>query len=61
MYAVEFETVAHNHIIFLRDVAQCYADPCGAFAALGWKAELDIKRMCQDAWRWQLSNPKGYK
>ncbi|WFE68793.1 UDP-glucose 4-epimerase GalE [Thiomicrospira sp. R3] len=55
--AVPYEIVARRP----GDVAQCYADPCGAFAALGWKAELDIKRMCQDAWRWQSSNPKGYK
>jgi UDP-glucose 4-epimerase len=43
------------------DVAQCYADPSYAFKMLGWKAEYDIDRMCQDAWRWQSMNPKGYK
>jgi UDP-glucose 4-epimerase len=43
------------------DVAQCYADPSYAFEALGWKAELDIGRMCEDAWRWQSNNPNGYK
>lgn len=35
------------------DVAQCWADPSLAEQLLGWKAELDIDRMCADAWRWQ--------
>ncbi len=43
------------------DVAQCYADSSYAFEVLGWKAELGIEQMCQDTWRWQSMNPKGYK
>ena len=43
------------------DVAQCYADPSYAFAVLRWEAELDINRMCEDAWRWQSMNPKGHR
>jgi UDP-glucose 4-epimerase len=43
------------------DIAQCYADPTYAEEVLGWKAELDLDRMCEDAWRWQLINPEGYK
>jgi UDP-glucose 4-epimerase len=35
------------------DVAQCWADPGLAERLLGWKAELDVDRMCADAWRWQ--------
>lgn len=35
------------------DVAQCWADPRLAEQLLGWKAELDVDRMCADAWRWQ--------
>ncbi len=42
------------------DVAECYADPTKAFEELGWKAELDVNRMCEDSWRWQKNNPKGY-
>jgi UDP-glucose 4-epimerase len=42
------------------DVAQCCADPANAFEVLGWKAELDIDCMCEDARRWQSMNPKGY-
>jgi len=43
------------------DVAQCYADPSQAKQILGWQAEYDLERMCQDAWRWQSLNPNGYK
>jgi len=42
------------------DIAQCYADSTYAEEALGWKAELDLDRMCEDAWRWQLANPEGF-
>lgn len=43
------------------DIAQCYADPSYAYEMLGWKAELGIDRMCEDAWRWQSTNPNGYR
>lgn len=43
------------------DIAACYADPSLAHELLGWKAGFDIDRMCEDAWRWQSSNPNGYK
>ncbi len=43
------------------DVAQCYADPALALELLGWRAELDLARMCEDSWRWQSNNPQGYK
>ncbi|ALK87915.1 UDP-glucose 4-epimerase GalE [Limnohabitans sp. 63ED37-2] len=42
------------------DVAACYADTTRAREALGWQAHLGVERMCQDAWRWQSQNPKGY-
>ena len=42
------------------DVAQCYADPALALELLGWRAELDLARMCEDSWRWQSQNPEGY-
>ncbi len=32
------------------DIAQCYADTEKSFKELGWKAELDIARMCADSW-----------
>lgn len=42
------------------DIAACYADPALALQRLGWRAERDLRVMCQDAWRWQSSNPQGY-
>ena len=42
------------------DVAQCWADPSRAARDLGWRAEYDLQRMCDDAWRWQRMNPDGY-
>ncbi|MBQ2875872.1 MAG: UDP-glucose 4-epimerase GalE [Clostridia bacterium] len=42
------------------DIAECYADPAKAFEELGWKAERDLVKMCEDAARWQKMNPDGY-
>lgn len=42
------------------DIAECFADPAQAARLLGWRAELDLDRMCADAWRWQSGNPNGY-
>ncbi len=43
------------------DIATNYADPTKAERELGWKAEYDTLRMCEDSWRWQSSNPNGYE
>lgn len=43
------------------DIATCYADAAKAKAELGWEAEYDIARMCEDSWRWQSMNPNGYE
>lgn len=43
------------------DIATCYSDPSKANKELGWKAEKGIKEMCEDSWRWQSQNPKGYE
>lgn len=43
------------------DVASCYADPSKAANELGWKANLTLEAMCEDTWRWQSGNPKGYE
>ncbi|HRU69499.1 MAG TPA: UDP-glucose 4-epimerase GalE [Kiritimatiellia bacterium] len=42
------------------DVAECWADPSKAARELGWRAERDLRVMCEDAWRWQSQNPNGY-
>ena len=41
------------------DVATCFADPALADQVLGWRAELGLDRMCEDAWRWQLASGRG--
>jgi UDP-glucose 4-epimerase len=42
------------------DVPEYFADTQLAEQELGWKAKLDVARMCQDSWRWQSQNPNGY-
>jgi UDP-glucose 4-epimerase len=42
------------------DVAACYADPTKAKEMLGWEAAHGIDKMCEDSWRWQSRNPRGY-
>ena len=42
------------------DIAECYADPTKAYNVLGWKAERDLHKMCEDSARWQKNNPEGY-
>jgi len=42
------------------DIATCYADTTLARNALGWQAQLNVERMCQDSWHWQSNNPNGY-
>ena len=42
------------------DIAECYADPTKAYEVLGWKAERDLHKMCEDSARWQKNNPDGY-
>lgn len=43
------------------DLAEFYADPSLAKQDLGWEVELGIDSMCEDTWRWQSNNPKGYE
>lgn len=43
------------------DIAACYADPALARTLLDWSARHGLERMCQDSWRWQLANPKGFE
>ena len=62
----EFEIVSERTIpyeIVARregDIAVSYADPSLAAKKLNWKAEYKLKKMCQDAWRWQSMSPNGY-
>ncbi|MBB4842280.1 UDP-glucose 4-epimerase [Paucibacter oligotrophus] len=54
--AVPYDIVARR----AGDVAACYADPQLAKDKLGWQAKHDLARMCEDSWRWQSLNPKGF-
>jgi len=42
------------------DIAACWADPALAQELLRWRATRTLQQMCEDAWRWQAGNPKGY-
>ena len=63
---VEFENVSARPIPCIvaarraGDVDACYADASLAARLLGWRAKRDLRQMCEDAWRWQSSNPDGY-
>ena len=54
------EKYANRDDITENDIAECYADPTKAYEVLGWRAERDLKKMCEDAARWQKMNPDGY-
>ncbi len=43
------------------DIATCFADVSKAERELGWKAKFNLNEMLRDAWRWQSTNPSGYK
>lgn len=42
------------------DAAISLADPSAALVDLGWSAQLNLRQMCRDHWRWQSTNPNGY-
>jgi len=44
----------------LGDLPEYYAKADFAQEVLGWKAQYDIDRMCEDTWRWQSQNPNGF-
>lgn len=43
------------------DIAACYADPSLAEKLLGWRANRTLEMICDNAWRWQQSNPNGFR
>lgn len=53
---VPFKVVARRE----GDVAACYADPTLARDLIGWSAQRGLDEMCNDAWRWQRLNPRGF-
>ena len=43
------------------DPDEVYANAEKAKTILGWTAKYGIDEMCEDTWRWQKNNPKGYE
>jgi UDP-glucose 4-epimerase len=43
------------------DPDEVYANAEKAKNVLGWTAKYGIDEMCEDTWRWQSNNPKGYE
>lgn len=43
------------------DPDKVYANARKAKDVLGWEAKYGIDEMCEDTWRWQKNNPKGYE
>jgi UDP-glucose 4-epimerase len=62
-----FEAACGKHIPYRiaprrpGDIAACYADPAKASTELGWNANRDLCTMMSDSWRWQVTNPDGYR
>ena len=58
----EFEIVSEKSIPYRiigrrkGDAAACYADVTYAKSLMGWQCELNLKRMCEDQWRWQTNS-----
>jgi len=42
------------------DLAVSYAKAEKAKIELGWETKKTVQDMCQDTWRWQSKNPKGF-
>lgn len=42
------------------DLPSYWADVSKAERELGWRTTLTVQQMCEDTWRWQSTNPKGY-
>jgi UDP-glucose 4-epimerase len=43
------------------DAVAVWADPGLAASMLGWRATRTLTEMCADHWRWQSTNPDGYR
>ncbi|MFC7408453.1 UDP-glucose 4-epimerase GalE [Hydrogenophaga atypica] len=43
------------------DLAAYWADASVAQHELGWSAQRDLDQMMRDTWRWQQTNPQGYR
>ena len=42
------------------DLAAFWANSSKSFEKMSWKPERNIKKICEDTWRWHELNPTGY-
>ena len=42
------------------DLPAFWADASHAFKLIGWRASLNLDRICLDTWQWQSNNSNGY-
>jgi len=62
-----FENTTGTHISIVwgkrrvGDVDTLVCDAKLAIKELQWVPKYDAVRMCEDFWRWQTMNPKGYR
>ena len=42
------------------DLAAFWADSSKAFETMNWQPERNIKKICEDTWRWHKLKPIGY-
>jgi UDP-glucose 4-epimerase len=42
------------------DLAAFWANSSKAFEKMNWQPERNIKKICEDTWRWHKLNPTGY-
>ena len=42
------------------DLATFWANSSKSFEKMDWKPEKNIKKICEDTWRWHKLNPTGY-
>jgi len=43
------------------DLATFWANSSKSFEKMDWKPERNIKKICEDTWRWHKLNPTGYE
>jgi UDP-glucose 4-epimerase len=43
------------------DLSAFWADTSKAYKKISWQSERNIKKICEDTWRWHKLNPIGYR
>ena len=42
------------------DLAAFWADTSKVIKKMSWSPKRNIKKICEDTWRWHKNNPMGY-